>query len=109
MSSSSGNGTVYVATNKSLAKKLLFKISMTTDTNKCLKKLNSSSPYDFYYVFLYKTPRFAEIEKYLHFKYINQNFKRDFFILSDNDLDQLHKICANFVEIKELHPTKRRV
>lgn len=90
-------GSVYIATTNHLIERHIFKIGMTIDLEKRLHSLNSASPDDYFYVSTYKTIHFIELEKYLHFKFAKQNYKREFFILSEDDLSNLYNICAIFI------------
>lgn len=94
---SHNRGSVYIATTNRLFKRSIFKIGMTIDLEKRLHSLNSASPDDFFYVSIYRTIHFIELEKYLHFKFAKQNYKREFFILSEDDLSNLYNMCATFI------------
>lgn len=95
-------GYVYAATTKHLKARRIFKISMTTNLNKCINELNSESADDFFYTDVFSTAHFIELEKFLHCKFAKQNYRREFFILCNEDLNDLLYICSAFVQNKNL-------
>lgn len=93
---------VYVATNRILEQGSLYKIGITSDLYTQLTRLNSSSPFDFSYMFIYPIKNCILMDKYIYYKLRNKKYRRDFFILQKEDLDNIKKHCFEY-ENKELY------
>lgn len=90
------HGSIYIATNKLLMEKSIFKIGMTTNLRRRLQGLNVSSPCDFYYVFTYDSKDYIKLENHLHNVFIEKKIKRELFVLNSNDLLNVFYICKTF-------------
>lgn len=94
-------GYIYVATTEQLKKDGLYKIRMTHDLDETMLQLNFGSPYDFFFEFTFKTNMFRELEMHLYETFHYKIFKREFFVLTTNDVDGIFKICKDFVKNKK--------
>lgn len=89
-------GYIYVATNKLLAEKGIYKISGTTDLERTLFELNSSSPFKWEVLFKHsvKVRRFI-LERSIHKFFINKHMNRDFYTF-DKSIDVLDEVRSYF-------------
>ncbi len=76
----------------------LFKIGVTKDINKRLSQLQTSNPYEFYLIDFFKTDKNRELEKFLHNKFRNKRYKREWFKLNQEELSEACKIACDFIK-----------
>jgi hypothetical protein len=69
----------------------LVKIGIAKDVVNRVAQLSTSVPYDYNVCMLMKTPDYKELERKLHLDYRNQHVNREFFILGDDDLKDIHE------------------
>lgn len=78
----------------------IYKIGFTGSLDARLHQLNCGSAYDFRFVFTFVTAENKELEKHLHKTFEQKRFRREFFELDSNDLEELRFICKDFIQKK---------
>lgn len=93
---------IFIVTNRMLEMESLYRIGITSDLDSQLTLLNAASPFDFSYMFIYQSQNCSLLVKYIYYKLREKRYRRDFFILSKYDLDNIKKHCFEY-ENKELY------
>lgn len=93
------NGFVYVATNDNLTDRCIYNIGSTDDLAARKAQLEEASPFDFRFVFTFETSSFKLLEKHLHRIFVDQRYSSDFFVMSQNDLEDLEMLSHDFLKL----------
>lgn len=93
------NGFVYVATSDDLTDQGIYNIGSTDDLAVRKAQLEDASPSDFRFVFTFETTSFKLLEKHLHRIFVDQRYSNDFFVMSQNDLEDLEMLSHDFLKL----------
>ncbi|WP_117884309.1 GIY-YIG nuclease family protein [Aureibaculum luteum] len=64
----------------------LFKIGLTKNIEKRLRQLQTGNPFEYRLVEFFHTPKFKELEKTLHKKYVKNKYKNEWYLLTSAEL-----------------------
>ena len=89
-------GFVYIISNRLLLQKGLVKIGFAKNYTRRLYSHNSSSPYDFVYLALFRCTDYEKIEASMHHDCKKYHFNREFFRMGPSDI---HSLCKKYEDI----------
>lgn len=93
-----GWGYIYVATTEEMRKRNLYNIGATTRPEERKTQLNTSSPDNYGYIYIFGTIHYQSIVKYIHRAFYDNHFNREFFTMSDKELDELFDYCRDIIK-----------
>ena len=91
------DGYFYITTTVDLEKRNIYKFGSTINLDGRIKQLNVSSPFDYYYCYVFKTKHFRKLEKFMLKSFETCKLQREFVVLHDKYVN-MHDICNTFVE-----------
>ena len=106
--SSENTGLIYVATTNEWKDRQIYKIGVTSDLKSRITQLNTGTFEDWYCVFTFETSGYKQLEIDLHqiFKHCRIKINREFFTLTEADIENIKNVCIKFVP-PIIHPMPR--
>ena len=89
-------GSIYICTTFAWQTRGIFKIGMTRDLPRRLHSLNKCNFEDFFCMYSYESKSYKQLGAHLHAKFATKRINREFFNLTETDIQGVKAICENF-------------